>query len=303
MLTTLTYGSKGDVSGLVFYEFSHQFEDSLVHNNAFEMQRVYLTYQKTVSPNLNYKFQTDVARGKDGWLTAYLKNAKMDWQTSLAKMTLGMQGMNVFNIQEKTWGHRYLEKSPMDKYKFSSSADLGIGIGRAIGDYLYVDSKITNGTGYKQAEDDRFKKYSLQVVWGNRDLTASNGFNVGGVVTYEPFESGDDTINATSVLAFFGGWAQKALRAGVEFDLELHSDATDSKQLIVGYITYGFHLRIAALARIDILSEGSDTDLYGIFGIAITPEKGLRITPNVRYSKTGDADGSLSLRVNLEFKI
>ena len=35
--------------------------------------------------------------------------------------------MNVFNVAEKNWGFRFLEKSPMDYHKFSSSADLGIG--------------------------------------------------------------------------------------------------------------------------------------------------------------------------------
>lgn len=303
ILSLSILGAKGNLSGLVFYEFVHDFEDSLVVNNAFEMQRVYLTYQKDISDNLAYKFQTDVARGEDGWLTAYLKNAKLDWKTSLGKVALGMQGMNVFSVQEKTWGHRYLEKTPMDKYKFAASADLGIGFARVVGEQLYVDGKITNGTGYKKAEDDRFKKYSVQVVWGSRDLMKSDGFNAGGVATYEPYEAGTDTMESTAVIAVFGGWSHKALRTGVEFDLESHSDGSDSRQLMVGYVTYAFHKKAAALARVDMLSEGSATDMHGILGVAITPEKGLRITPNVRYLQTDGGDGSISLHVNMEFKI
>lgn len=303
IFATLTYGESGDLRGQVFYQFSHEFEDTLTVNNAFEMQRVYLIYQQDISPNLTYEFRTDVTRGVDGWLTAYLKNARLDWKTSLGKVTLGMQGMNVFNVQEKTWGHRYLEKTPMDKNKFASSADLGIGLARSMGDKLYLDAKITNGTGYKKAEDDKFKKLSVQVVWGGRDLSKADGFNAGGVVTYEPFEAGDDTVNITSVIGLFGGWSHSALRAGVEFNLESRSDASDPRQIIVGYFTYAIHKKVAVLARVDMFSRGSDAETYGIFGIAITPETGLRITPNVRYLKADDSDGSISLKVNLEFKI
>ncbi|MFC1619885.1 hypothetical protein ACFL45_08060 [Candidatus Neomarinimicrobiota bacterium] len=303
MFATQAYGDDGSLSGLVFYEFSHEFDDTVAVNNAFEMQRVYLTYQKEISPALAFRFQTDVARGQDNWLTVYLKNTKMDWTTSLGKVTFGLQGMNVFNVQEKTWGHRYLEKSPMDKYGFASSADMGIGYARPLGDHLYLDAKVTNGTGYKKPEDDKFKKLSMQLVWGETDLTKDDGFNIGGVATYEPFEGADGTSAATTVIALLGGWSHESLRAGVELNLESQSDDSDATQIMAGYATYALHHKLAVLARIDVLTEESNTETYAIVGIALSPEKGLRITPNVRYLKTGDSEGWTSFRVNLEFKI
>ncbi|MFC1483866.1 hypothetical protein ACFL6Q_02310 [Candidatus Neomarinimicrobiota bacterium] len=303
MFAALAYGDDGNLSGLVFYEFSHEFDETLAVNNAFEMQRVYLTYQKEISPALVYKFQTDVARDRDSWLTVYLKNAKMDWTTSLGKVTFGLQGMNVFNVQEKTWGHRYLEKSPMDKSGFASSVDMGIGYARSLGDHLHMDAKVTNGTGYKKPEDDKFKKLSMQLVWGETDLTKQDGFNVGGVATYEPFEEADGTSAATTVIALLGGWSHESLRAGVEFNLESQSDVSDATQIMAGYATYALHHKLAVLTRIDILTEESNTETYAIVGIALTPEKGLRITPNMRYVKEGVSQGWTSFRVNLEFKI
>jgi hypothetical protein len=303
MLATLAYGDDGNLSGLVFYELSHEFDDTLVVNNAFEMQRVYFTYQKEISPSLAYTFQTDVGRGQDDWLTVYLKNAKLNWTTSLGKVTFGLQGMNVFNVQEKTWGHRYLEKSPMDKYGFASSTGMGIGYARSLGDHLYLDAKVTNGTGFKKPEDDKYKKFSIQMVWGETNLSKSDGFNVGGAATYEPFEEADGTSGATSVIALLGGWSRTSLRAGVEFSLESQSDDSDAKQIMAGYATYALNNMVAVLARVDMPTEGSNTDTYAIVGIALTPEKGLRITPNVRYLKTGDSEGWTSFRVNLEFKI
>ena len=50
----------------------------------------------------------------------YIKNAKVDLLCrSNTKFTIGLQGMNMFSVQEKTWGHRFIEKSAIDKYKFS----------------------------------------------------------------------------------------------------------------------------------------------------------------------------------------
>jgi hypothetical protein len=303
MLVTVANGDNGKLSGLVFYEFSHEFDDTLTVNNAFEMQRVYFTYQKEISPALAYKFQTDVARGQDDWLAVYLKNAKLDWTTSLGKVTFGLQGMNVFNVQEKTWGHRYLEKSPMDKYGFASSTGLGIGFARSFGDRLYLDAKVTNGTGFKKPENDNFKKLSVQVVWGRRDLTKSDGFNIGGAATYEPSEEADGSSNATSVIALASGWSRKSLRTGVEFSLESQSESSDPSQIIAGYATYAFSTKLATLVRLDMHTEESTTEMYGIIGISFTPEKGLCITPNVRYLKEGVSEGWTSFRVNLEFKI
>ena len=75
---------------------------------------------------ISYKFQTDIDY-KTSPINLYIKNAKVDWNYGKGKLTLGLQGMNMFNVTEKTWGFRFLEKSPMDKYEFSSSADMGIG--------------------------------------------------------------------------------------------------------------------------------------------------------------------------------
>jgi hypothetical protein len=303
MLATLVYGDDGELSGLVFYEISHEFDDSLTANNAFEMQRVYFTYQKEISSNLAYTFQTDVGRGQDNWLTVYLKNAKLNWKTSLGKVTFGLQGMNVFNVQEKTWGHRYLEKTPLDKNGFASSTGMGIGIARPLGDRLHLDAKITNGVGFMKPEDDKFKKLSIQLIWGETNLTKNEGFNLGGAATYEPYEEADGTSAATSVMALLAGWSRKSLRAGVEFSLESQSDDSDPSQIIAGYATYAFSTKLATLIRLDMHTEESTTEVYGIVGISLTPEKGLLITPNVRYLNGGDSEGWTSFRVNLEFAI
>ena len=85
--------------------------------------------------------------------------------------------MNVFNVAEKTWGFRFLEKSPMDFHGFSSSADLGIGYSGKISKVNY-SFLVTNGTGYKKSENDEYKKISTQFVYGEKKLVKQDGYNL-----------------------------------------------------------------------------------------------------------------------------
>ena len=39
----------------------------------------------------------------------------------------------MFNVQEKTWGNRFVAKSALDNAGWSSSADLGIGFSKSFG--------------------------------------------------------------------------------------------------------------------------------------------------------------------------
>ncbi len=48
----------------------------------------------------------DGADDNDKFLEVFLKNACVDWMTDYGKFTFGMQGMNMFNVQENTSGYR-----------------------------------------------------------------------------------------------------------------------------------------------------------------------------------------------------
>lgn len=172
--------AEGKLSGLVFYDLTYS--ENSDPSNAFEYRRAYFTYKQDVSDAIKFKFQLDAGRadGETGdgdavevsdWLTMYIKNAKVDWNTGFGTITIGMQGMNIYPIQEKNWGYRFIEKSPMDRHKYSSSADLGIGYGNSAGglDYTIL---LTNGPGYKHPEDDGYKKkYPSARPWAKRSST------------------------------------------------------------------------------------------------------------------------------------
>ena len=59
-------------------------------------------------------------------------------------------GMNMFNVQEKTWGNRFIEKTALDFAGWSSSADLGFGISKDLFNNISLSFLMTNGEGYKK---------------------------------------------------------------------------------------------------------------------------------------------------------
>ena len=235
--------SSSSISGVAYFEY----EDS------FALSRTYFTYKNTVSDELSFKFQTDVGRldsgvADDRW-TVYLKKAHMDWKvTSNMKMSMGMIGMNMFNVQEKTWGHRFLYKSAMDKYKFSASADLGIAFTQKMGS-ITGSLLMTNGEGYKESDVDDKNKMSLQLLYGPAKLNKKDGYNFG--IVYSSLED-------VTVTGFFGGWASNGLRIGLEQSTEDDNGAENALTSI--YATYKVNNNLSALVRMDDIDSNSDGD-------------------------------------------
>ena len=133
--------AEAKISGLGFFNYAFNLTEGVsgADKSNFSFNRVYFTYKNTLSDDLSFKFQTDVGEvANDERLTVYLKKAQLDWKSPIGKIILGMQGMNMFNVIEKNWGFRFLEKSPMDKHKFSSSADMGIGYSGKISALNYI---------------------------------------------------------------------------------------------------------------------------------------------------------------------
>ncbi|MCH7611731.1 MAG: hypothetical protein IIB45_00020 [Candidatus Marinimicrobia bacterium] len=306
LLTLLTVGFSGDgkIGGLVFYDYTYDLTEDASNVDGFALKRVYFTYSQEISDGISYKFTTDI-NYKTSPMNLYLKYAKVDWISPIGKLTIGLQGMNVFNVAEKTWGFRFLEKSPMDTHKFSSSADMGIGHSGKFSN-LHYNLMITNGTGYKKSENDKYKKISTQLIYGEKKLLKKDGFHFGGVYTYEPYEVDSVTTENKTVVAFFGGFAGGGLRIGGEFDTFTDAGSDVTKQIIAFYASYKLTDNIEGLVYYDMFDPNTNTDkdgeTYMIAGVNYYPGKGLIITPNIRLTIPEEGDGTTIFKVNFQFK-
>ena len=326
LLLTVIY-AQGTFSGVTYFDYTYDLSEDAINDDGFGLKRVYFTYQETLSENISYKFQTDVGQLKiddvsvedDGNVSvstdktqfvAYLKKAQLDWKTSFGKLTFGMQGMNVFNVTEKTWGFRFLQKSPMDKYKFSSSADLGIGLSGKYASNLHYSILCTNGSGYKKGENDKHKKISFQLVHGEKNLVKKDGAHIGYSLTVEPYDSkiddNENTVENKILMGAYGGFAKNGLRIGGEFDVYTDDGSDISKQIIAGYASYKLSDKFEGLIYVDMydpntsINKDGNTDM--ILGINCRPEKGLTITPNIRISNPEEGDSNKKFMLNFEFK-
>ncbi|MDP2359588.1 MAG: hypothetical protein Q8O14_02370 [bacterium] len=312
VLLTTAAVQAADLSSLIFYEYTHNATEGVAEDGKFETGRAYLTITGKPADNLAYKLQFDVERaGSDAGdrsLEAYVKNACVDWSTDYGKWTFGMQGMNLFNVQENTFGNRFLSKPLMDEHKFSSSADMGVGYANSLGGLFKASLLWTNGAGYKKPENDKYKKLSLQLVAGETALNKHDGWNAGLVYSLEPINADD----ATNVMGLFGGWAGMGARLGVEFDTKTTTGATDVTGQIIGfYVNYQLPvgLPLDLFAQVALVDPDTDTDDDGktdlMVGVAFKPAKGLVIAPNLRTisHEASGSDPDTWYRVNFEFKI
>ncbi len=308
--------SKGEISGVSYFNYTYNLTDNAINNEGFSLTRVYFTYKNDISKDVSFKFQSDIDyNNSPAYL--YLKKAQLDWKSPIGKITLGMQGMNMFNITEKNWGFRFIEKSPMDRHGFSSSADMGIGYHNRISRLSY-NLLITNGVGYKSQGDDKFNKISLQAVYGKRNITKEGDFNIGASFSTEPYEiyqgplpqlgieESTDLYNR-KVMSFFGGYAiNEVFRVGGEFDICTDS-GSHAEQIIAFYYSYKAMDNLEGLLYIDMYDPDTDTEknseTYIILGVNYYAAKGLIIAPNARFTLyEDDRDKEALFKINFQFR-
>lgn len=156
----------GKPVALLFTNFHSTVNDGN-SQSAFENTRAYLGYEYNFSPNFYAKIVFDVGNPKDGGgheMSAYLKNAYMEYKEGNLKFYFGLISTTQFKVSEKLWGNRYMMKSYQDEYKFNSSADLGFNIDYKIADFISADFSVINGEGYKKVQGDSLLRYGAGVT-------------------------------------------------------------------------------------------------------------------------------------------
>ncbi len=282
------------IFGKIYFEYNYQSETGA---NAFDIDRVYLTHCGALSPVLHYRVTSDITSTGQGYLLL-MKYAYVDWVWDGAgDVTAGMIPMNAFDVQKNTWGYRYLQKTVMNHYGFSSSADLGVGYTGRVGEVFSVSAILSNGGGYTQLEMNRGKRLHVRLLLGQEDLSGAQGMNLGFYGSSE-WLSGDRTM--VTGAAFFGLHTGSAW-GGVEV-ARWQEDRTDFSQTLVSvYGRYRFAGKFMPYLRADLSARELRKERRILTGLEYAPVQGLRVTPNfiVTWMDSGEPD--LVTRINTEF--
>ncbi len=226
-----------EISGLTYFDFTYSDDKGI-----FDIKRTFLNFSKRLSDQYNYKLVLDVGQDIS---QSYLRNAQIEIQAKQnSTFYLGIIDMNMFDVQQNTWGYRYIRKSAMAQYNFSPVADLGFGYKLNLNNFS-LSTLLTNGEGYKTSVRDEFQKLSLQFLYGNQNLRSvrsGNAFNVGlslsvenfedtflydtddGFVTYDADGNTTDLENdtfegMTSAISLFGGFTMQTFMGGLEINM------------------------------------------------------------------------------------
>ena len=273
-------------------------------NNAFSVDRAYFQYTDEISDELFFKLRYDVGRdsdeGGDTKLSSYLKNAYIDWKIDdLGKLSMGLLSTNSYSVQEKTWGYRFISKSTVDKYKFTDTADFGVGFSRSIGSFN-LNFQLLNGEGYKNPDSDEKVKSYFRLLYGESNLSKNDGHNYGLVIS--TFEGDDGEQDNESLFGVFTGWSKDKLRLGFEYYTyeSWNTNMLETELLTSVNANYSVNENLDIFMRHEMYevdgvnnSDTAETLIGGVWN----PTKGLYIAPNVAVN-----DDSEDYRLTFMFK-
>ena len=302
--------AEGKISGVTYFDFSASDTES-----SFNLNRQYFGYSAEASDKVSYKILFDVGRtnlgttldkegneiNEDTRLVAFLKKAQVNYKSSFGKFNFGVIGMNTYGVQESNWGYRFIEKSALDKYKFSGTADIGVGFSRSLIDNLNFSLLFVNGEGYKKPQMDEHHKIAFNATYGESKLNKNDGYNTGFVYTTESSDT-----DPTTVVSVFGGFAGMGFRLGGEYDIL--TKGSEESNIISVSANYTVKDNIDIFARYDMVDDNDEIIKNGknylISGLVLTCEGGISIVPNLRilnYENT-EKDVEMDYKVNFQFK-
>jgi hypothetical protein len=264
-------------------------------NNTFELSRAYFGYAYNFSPDFSAKVLFDVANSSTATpsnFDAYIKNAYVEYHDNLFTVDFGMIGCTMFNLQESTWGKRYLYKSFQDQYSFGNSADLGVMAKvQFIPHLLSLDLSLTNGEGYKSVQlDSTFRLAVGLTVNPIKELTIRAYYDYYKRANEPATTADQNTFNA------FASYKNKDFTLAAEYDQANGFGRVINKNTS-GCSIYGTWFAakwINVFARFDDITSNTlagqttewqstkDGQTY-IAGVEFVPVKGVQIAPNFRY--------------------
>ena len=277
-------------------------------DRGFELERSYLGYEYNLGKGLSVKGVADIGKSSkvdDYHRIFYVKNALIQWKKGKLTLAGGLISTTQFNFQEKFWGYRYVMKSFQDKYKFGSSADLGVSASYKFTDWFSADAIIVNGEGYKKIQVKDGFNYGLGMT-----LTPVKGFQIrlyGGL--NEAAEEGKkNTVN----MAAFVGYKTERFTVGAEYSHMWNASyKQDADQY--GYSVFA-SAKLSKCADLyarfdDVYSKDKwnveKDESSAILGAQFKLGKYVKVAPNVRMSmpKSDGADNRYSAYVSCYFGI
>jgi len=304
----------GKAFALIFANFHRGITGSAADEAAFELNRAYIGYEYSFSPEFYAKINVDVGSPNDlSPLSkirryAYFKNAFLRYTQKKAEVEFGLISLKQFKLQEDIWERRYLMEVLADEYNFGASADLGANFHYNISKTIDADFTIMNGEGYTSLQMDDIFKYSVgSTIRLPRNFTSR--------VVYDWMRNGN---SETNFLIFTSYDFRNIWNLAVEYIIRRNNGYVDNqdRQGFSVYGKYNINSKYQLFARYDIVASNvldgetnpwnlakDGTALVG--GIQFSPIKNIKMALNYHdwYPRAGNMEGGGFIYFDLEVKM
>lgn len=304
------------LSGLAYVDYYYRITSPAAATeglNGFTYRRLYLTADGKISDAFSARARLEAADSNLGGKgpEPFVKDLYLNWNVGGGhSLRMGVTSPPAFEISEKVWGYRSLEKTIVDLNKVVSSREFGIRAnGPLAGDQVRYGLMVGNNEGVFPEEDKYKRVYGQLEFYPSANVTAALSANWAGY-------SGDRE-NDIAALALLG-YVTDTWRIGVEGFYELNTferldSATSFGASLFG--DYWFSDGWGLVGRVDrvqrergVFSDEPETissliqndATLGLAAVVYRPHAQVQLMPNVLVTKddsqdTADLQGRFTL--------
>lgn len=260
MLCASAFAAEGKLSAYLFGDYSYAAQSNdpdFDGKSGFVIRRIYVTYDSKIDDDFTARVrlemnQSDFTKSASK-LTPSVKDAYLKWKLDRHTLYFGLSETPTWSTVEHFWGYRWLEKTPLDLFKYGSSRDIGFAAKGALDREKKVayHAMIAHGNGNK-SENDKGKKAYGSLLF---KPTEKAMFEVYG--DFEDSE-GDKSNTASYVLQGFVGFTGDFGRVGLLYayaSRETAADTNITQNILSGFLVAKLSEKAKAVLRADYLTD------------------------------------------------
>ncbi len=292
-------------SGLMFGDYFYnvdQIDNTKKDINGFQFRRIYITTDYSISQSFTSRFRLEAdqsALSSNGKITVFVKDAWLTWKNVFdgSNLIMGISPTPAFEVSEKAWGYRSIEKTIMDLNKIVSSRDLGIDLKGKLVESGKISYWIKIGdNSANNPEVNKYKRFYASIHFKpvkNFEFTLYTDF--ASAPKKKDKINGILKSNNAFVAAAFFGYSNEKLNFGMDSFIRAvqNNYAASSASELLTQKSYGISAwfnanlneKIGLITRFDIFDPNSDlssdrSQLY-IAGLDFRADDNVSIMPNL----------------------
>lgn len=311
--------AQGKISGLVFGDYYYMLSNNnpnLEGMNGFWLRRLYFTYDHKLNSTFKLRVRFEASSKGDFFtkdkIVPFVKDLYLQWSKNGHAIVLGISPTPTFNMVEKLWGYRAVEKTPLDLYKMAHSRDTGVAFkGKFAKGKIYYHLMFANGEGNKSENNKQKKIMGAMGFYPTKNVYLE---------FYSDYEKGPVKNTDTYTVQGFLGITAPRFTIGALYSQQNHEmGELDNTKLRLASLFTRFKVseKVTLLGRIDRMMDALPAG-SGISYLPINPNspfnliivgfdyricKNVSIIPNVEFVSYDDINSNDAIgKITLYYK-